>query len=146
MRAVLGSWTVPPSPETNSPKSYLWLAVVAYWVVILRSIVSDVELQASPFKTLTALTIVTTSLAVQEFRLEGHVADGNGTGLMAAPASAGTNRPPTMALNARPIAARPNWRGKDALLQYCFFRPPCALNISVPLSFRWLPFPQDAPR
>ena len=81
-RAVLGSFTVPPSPETKSPRSYRSLDVAEYAVVIRSRIVSFSEVQRSLFRMVTAFTVVVTSLAVQEFRLLGQVTTGRVTGLI----------------------------------------------------------------
>src|SRR5207247_9391637 len=72
-----GPWTVPPSPEINTPRSYRSLAVLAKATVIRTSSVSVSELQMSLFRIATATTVVVTSLAVQECRVLGQVTAGN---------------------------------------------------------------------
>src|SRR4029450_9365816 len=84
-----------------------------------RSIVSSSELQMSLFKMSTALTVVTTSLAVQEFKLLGQVALGNGTGLIAATALTGVaNTPAITAIAASPPPPHPppHMQAFDAIL------------------------------
>src|SRR5262245_10524646 len=45
--ALLGSWTVPPSPDTKSPRSYLLADVAVYVLVTRMKIVSVADWQTS---------------------------------------------------------------------------------------------------